>query len=211
MTEVAPAPASRRGIAPARFAAVAVVAALLGIAGAAGVHRVLHRGGGSNALALPSLNGQIVWNRGERPEPPLALHDQTGAAFSLASERGRTVLLAFLGSACRRCAAVARAIDQTIGLLPASARPQLVIVGTAGDTPVDARAAVTRWQLPRGVRWLVGTGAELARVRHDFGIPAAAHVLYLIDKGGYERTGYLYPFLPNVVAGDLKTLAGESS
>lgn len=220
MTEVASARAGRRGIAPSRFAVVAVVAALLGTAGAAGVHRSLHRGGAAPArFAPPSLNGQIVWDRGERPEPSLVLRDQDGAAFALASARGRTVLVAFLGSRCGRCSAVARAIGQTIGLLPSGARPELAIVGTPGDTPVDARAAVKRWQLPRGVHWLVGSAAQLARVRHDFGVPATrtraglepAHVLYLIDRDGYERAGYLYPFLPNVVAGDLARLAGEGS
>ena len=212
MTEgVAPAPASRRGIAPARLALVAVVAALLGIAGAAGAHRVLQHGG-TAPLALPSLNGQIVWDKGERAEPPVLLRDQNGATVSLAADRGSTVVVAFLASRCGQCAAVARTLRQTLGLLPGGARPQLVIVGTSGDTPVDARAAVKRWQLPRDVHWLVGTGGQIARVRHDFGIPTVkAHVLYLIDKSGYERTGYLYPFLPDVVARDLRTLAGEAS
>jgi hypothetical protein len=34
-------------------------------------------------------------------------------------------------------------------------------------------------------------------------------VLYLIDRRGFERTGYLFPFLPNFVALDLRTLHGE--
>jgi hypothetical protein len=33
--------------------------------------------------------------------------------------------------------------------------------------------------------------------------------LYLIDRRGFERTGYLFPFLPNFLALDLETLARE--
>jgi len=33
--------------------------------------------------------------------------------------------------------------------------------------------------------------------------------LYLIDRKGFERTGYLFPFLPNFVTLDLQTLARE--
>ena len=35
--------------------------------------------------------------------------------------------------------------------------------------------------------------------------------LYLIDRRGFERSGYLWPYLPNFVALDLRTLAGEST
>jgi hypothetical protein len=35
--------------------------------------------------------------------------------------------------------------------------------------------------------------------------------LYLIDRRGDERAGYLFPFLPNFVALDLRTLARERS
>jgi hypothetical protein len=33
--------------------------------------------------------------------------------------------------------------------------------------------------------------------------------LYLIDRRGFERTGYLFPFLPNFVALDLRSLGRE--
>jgi hypothetical protein len=32
--------------------------------------------------------------------------------------------------------------------------------------------------------------------------------LLLIDRGGYERSGYLYPFAPRFVKHDLAALAG---
>ena len=33
--------------------------------------------------------------------------------------------------------------------------------------------------------------------------------VYLIDRRGFERTGYLFPFLPNFIELDLRKLVGE--
>ncbi len=39
---------------------------------------------------------------------------------------------------------------------------------------------------------------------------AHTEALYLIDRHGYERSGYLYPFVPRFVAHDLRTLARDA-
>ena len=63
-----------------------------------------------------------------------------------------------------------------------------------------------------------GAWSRLAVVWHFYGItvdPTSGDivhslVLYLIDRDGYERTAYLYPFLPGFVQGDLARLAGTA-
>jgi hypothetical protein len=43
--------------------------------------------------------------------------------------------------------------------------------------------------------------------QYSAAVPDAA--LYLIDRRGFARTGYLFPFLPNFVALDLRSLGRE--
>jgi cytochrome oxidase Cu insertion factor (SCO1/SenC/PrrC family) len=100
-------------------------------------------------------------------------------------------------------------------------RPALLIVGVnpSGDTPSSIRQAMRKWRLtgPWQWHWLRGTRSQLERVWRAYGIgvePTTNDVthgmaLYLIDRRGFERTGYLFPFLPNFVSLDLRTLAGE--
>jgi cytochrome oxidase Cu insertion factor (SCO1/SenC/PrrC family) len=67
-------------------------------------------------------------------------------------------------------------------------------------------------------RWLLGTKAQLApvwrkyhiQVRRTTGDIEHTDAVYLVDSSGFERAGMVYPFLPNWVATDLKTLARES-
>ena len=203
--------------------------ALLLIAGAAavgvGLGVAIHElGSGSSSSSTsnpPGLHGQATWRPGERLAPDFTLADQTGHPVSLSSLRGRTVMLTFLGSRCRRaCAAEVRSLRIALRLLPASARPVLVIVSVdpAHDTPASARAAVARWGLGAGGgwRWLLGTREQLAPVwsRYRIEIPSSATAdapspVYLIDREGYERAGLLYPFPPGWPSGDLRILAGD--
>ena len=65
----------------------------------------------------------------------------------------------------------------------------------------------------------MGSKAQLSRVwkkyrifvKRTSGDIEHTDALYLIDAGGYERAGMVYPFLPTWVSTDLKTLAGETS
>jgi len=88
------------------------------------------------------------------------------------------------------------------------------------DTPASARAAARKWGLAKVAawHWLMGTHAELARAWRSYDIFVApprdgdiAHTeaLYLIDRRGDERSGYLYPFVPSFVTLDLRALANE--
>jgi cytochrome oxidase Cu insertion factor (SCO1/SenC/PrrC family) len=102
-------------------------------------------------------------------------------------------------------------------------RPTLVVVGInpSGDTPSSIRHAMAKWRLagPWEWHWLRGTYSQLERVWSAYGITVEpgtndiAHgmALFLIDRHGFERTGYLFPFLPNFVALDLQKLAEEQA
>jgi cytochrome oxidase Cu insertion factor (SCO1/SenC/PrrC family) len=205
-----------------RFVALLLGLAVLGGIGAGAIAHTVARGTTDAALALPSLHGQASWTAGERPAPPFALRDQTGAFVSLRGLRSRAVLLTFFDSQCEeQCPIMGRQLAVMLRRMPAADRPTLVLVSVnpAGDTPASIRRAMREWRLagPWRWHWLRGTKKELASVWRDYGItvePTTNDIthglaLYLIDRKGFERTGYLFPFLPNFVTLDLQTLARE--
>jgi cytochrome oxidase Cu insertion factor (SCO1/SenC/PrrC family) len=205
-----------------RLALIAIAAG--GVTGV-GLGLVAHFVAGDPAqggLALPSLHGQASWTAGERPAPAFALRDQNGAVVSLRSLRSRPVLLTFFDSRCEeQCPIMGRQLAILLRRIRSADRPTLAIISVnpAGDTRASIRRAMGEWRLagPWRWHWLRGTRTELAAVWRDYGITVEpttndiTHGLafYLIDRRGFERTGYLFPFLPNFVARDLKTLAGE--
>ena len=77
----------------------------------------------------------------------------------------------------------------------------------------------SKWGLagPWRWHWLNALATQLASVWRPYGItvePTSNDIvhslaLYLIDRRGYERTAYLFPFLPGFVQGDLARLAAR--
>jgi cytochrome oxidase Cu insertion factor (SCO1/SenC/PrrC family) len=138
---------------------------------------------------------------------------------SLARLRGRPVLLTFLDSQCTsECPIQGRQLASILRRLPAAERPTLVVVSVdpSGDTPASIRTATRKWGLAGawGWHWLNGSTTRLRVVWHQYGItvdPTSGDiqhslVLYLIDRDGFERTAYLFPFLSGFVQGDLAKL-----
>jgi cytochrome oxidase Cu insertion factor (SCO1/SenC/PrrC family) len=213
----------RRNLGP--LVALGLCAAIaIGVVAGVGLHR-LQGDHGLLGVQRPAtgLHGQATWAAGTHPAPAIsALYDQRSHVFSLGSLHGRTVAIAFFDSHCNQaCPLEGRALAAAERSLPRSQRPVLVIVSVnPRDTAASTRAAVRRWGLA-GVtpwQWLRGTHAELATVWRDYHIFVAppragdiAHTeaLYLIDRRGDERSGYLYPFVPRFVTLDLRTLATE--
>ena len=199
------------------FVAAVASAAVVGIATGVVLHDVF---GTKRALArpaLPALYGQATWKQGEAPAPVFTLRDQRGRRVSLASLRGRSVVLAFMDSLCTaECPIEARQLAAAVRAVRFPARPRLAIVSVdLADTPRTIAAAVRRWRLPAGTEWLLGTHAELARVWRAYGIEvrpvqgdiAHADAFYVLDRRGDERAGYATPFLPGLLAIDLRRLA----
>jgi cytochrome oxidase Cu insertion factor (SCO1/SenC/PrrC family) len=194
-----------------------LVALLAGtLAAAGGATAALSR---SHAHAARLL-GDATWAQGARPAPAFTLHESSGGRFSLAGQRGRVVALTFLSSACRAlCPLVGRALVDVGDALPASERPELVVVSVdpKGDTRASVRRAERRLGRDVDVRWLVGTHAQLARVWRAYGVQVRpvpgdiehTTVVYLIDRRGDERVGALFPFSLPVLKQDERELARE--
>ena len=191
-----------------------VVGVLIGVA----VHLWRQPAAAASPLRLPALHGEATWAAGVRPAPAFTLRDQTGRSVSLTALRGRAVVLAFMDSRCRQaCPVEGKMIAAAVRQVRRAARPQLLVVSVdpAGDTPTSIRRATRAWRLPGGVRWLVGSRAALRRVWHLYDIavlPTAGDILhstavYVIDPRGDERAGFLVPFVPGLLAGDLRVLA----
>jgi cytochrome oxidase Cu insertion factor (SCO1/SenC/PrrC family) len=207
-----------------RLAMMILLGAVVVGAGGGAILRLLHGSGTAAARpALPTLHGQAVWKAGARRAPNFVLRDQSGIAVSLASLRGSPVVLTFLDSQCKSsCPIEGRQLGSILRRLPDAQRPTLVIVSVdqSGDTPAGIRHALAKWNLngPWTVHWLnARTHAQLASVWRSYGIrvvPATNDIvhslaLYLIDRRGFERTAYLFPFLPGFVQRDLGRLARE--
>lgn len=212
-----------RAAAPPRrlpFGLLLLCVAVVGVAGGI-VARELRAP--AAAPALPAFHGQGVWSPGQRPAPAFALRDQYGSRVSLATLRGRPVVLTFLDSKCTsECPLAGRELGSIMRRLPAASRPALVVVSVdpQGDTPRSIAHALAKWKLagPWTVHWLnAPTRARLAQVWKAYHVqvePTTNDVLhslalFLIDKHGDERTAYLFPFLQSFVQTDLARLAGE--
>lgn len=206
----------------ARVAAVLLAAILLGLGGGVALHFLLARPAPAAIVTERyGLDGQAAWPPGARPAPAIdTLPDQTGRRFSLGSLHGQTVALVFFDSHCNQeCPLEGRELAAAEQSLPAAQRPVLVAVSVNPlDTAASAARAARAWGLAAVApwHWLMGTGAQLARVWKAYGIYVGRPVngdiphteaLVLIDPRGYERSGYLYPFGQRFVTHDLAVLS----
>jgi cytochrome oxidase Cu insertion factor (SCO1/SenC/PrrC family) len=208
----------------ARTAAVLVAAGLVGAGAGAAGHLLL---GASHSASVVSerfgMEGQAAWAPGTRVAPSIdTLPDQTGRLFSLAALRGHPVALVFFDSHCNQeCPLQGRELAAAEASLPAAERPILVAVSVNPlDTPASAAKAARAWRLA-GVapwHWLMGSRAALAPVWRKYNIYVGrakdgdiphTEALILIDRRGYERSAYLYPFGQPFVTHDLGVLGRE--
>lgn len=214
----------------ARVALEAVVLAVV-VGGVALVVLTLLRPSSPAAAAgtAGSGSGTLRWSLHGAVAPALGLPDQNGRRTTVAALRGHVVLLTFLDSKCTNlCPIEGAQLAQVQHDVPAADRPELVVVSV---NPADTRASVARfvrqagWSRPW--RWLLGTKRTLAPVWNAYHIGvrfshgravqtgnttirvagSVSHTiaLYVIDRQGRERFGYLPPFRPAAVA---KVVAG---
>jgi cytochrome oxidase Cu insertion factor (SCO1/SenC/PrrC family) len=205
---------------------IAVFAVLLGVGLGFGLHQLLSTSSSPATIVTSrhGLDGQATWAEGVRAAPPITtLRDQSGRPFSLASLHGKTVAIVFFDSHCKQeCPLEGHALAAAERALPAAQRPVLVAVSVnPADTPASVRAAVRSWGLS-GVApwyWLMGGRGRLGPVWRDYHIYVAprpingdiAHTeaVFLVDRRGFERSDYLFPFAPRFVTHDLRVLAKE--
>jgi cytochrome oxidase Cu insertion factor (SCO1/SenC/PrrC family) len=210
---------------PARLAGFLLAVAALGVGVGFGVHRLTARTAVAPATVSTrfGMHGEAAWAEGARRAPVIdTLRDQTGKLFSLASLRGRSVAVVFFDSHCnRQCPLEGRELAAIERSLPAAQRPVLVAFSVnPRDTPASVRTAAGAWGLAAVARWhwLTGGRAELARAwsAYHVYVGRAVHgdiphteAVYLIDRRGYERSAYLYPFAQRFMRHDMVALARE--
>ncbi len=202
--------------------AALILAVLLGAGIGAAIHAAATTSVSRSAAASGGqLYGQATWPQGKAPAPAIhGLRDQSGRPFSLASTRGHTVVVAFFDSHCNQaCPLEGRALATAERSIPAARRPVLVVVSVnPRDTAASSRAAVRKWGLAELApwHWLRGSPGTLAQAWRAYRIFVApprdgdivhTEAIYLLDRRGYERSAYVYPFAPRFVTADLGTLA----
>jgi len=209
---------------PAWIAVCLFVAVILGLGVGFGVHRLTARTAAAPATVSTrfGMHGEAAWAAGTQPAPMIdTLRDQTGRLFSLASLRGRSVAIVFFDSHCKQeCPLEGRALAAAEQSLPPAQRPVLVAVSVNPlDTPASAASAAKAWGLASFApwHWLMGTRKQLAPVWAAYRIYVSPHpvdgdiehteAVYLVDRRGYMRSGYQYPFLSRFVTSDLHTMA----
>lgn len=183
----------------------------------------------STSTAVPvSDTPAATWHAGRRRAPAFALSDSGGSPLSLASLRGRPVILTFIDPLCRDyCPLEAQHLNTVVQSFPAAEKPAVVAVSvnTAGNKPAIFAQDKRKWQLVPQWRWAIGSDAQLARVWRAYGIDvlvstrkvagvtvrrvAHTEAAYVIDRNGFERAIFLWPYSAKGVVSTLRSLASE--
>jgi cytochrome oxidase Cu insertion factor (SCO1/SenC/PrrC family) len=158
----------------------------------------------ANRTADPILAESIAGPSGplNYPAPPFRLTGQRGRPVSLASLRGKAVLLTFLDPACTTGCPVAQEFRDAGQLLGASSRDVALVAITLGSSYRSAAVIgsfTRREQLDTVANWLFLTGSspQLQRVWRAYSVTAfglsagaaAGHTsqVYVIDRAGRVR------------------------
>lgn len=204
---------------------IALLALVIGLGAGVGLYELTRPASAplvaSNVLLRDGMYGDATWAAGSVRAPAInSLRDQSGSRFALSSLHGHTVALVFFDSYCRQeCPLEGRQLAAAELRLPVAQRPQLVVVSVnPKDSPASVARAIREWGLA-GVapwHWLMGTHAQLAPIWAEYHIQVSPPIdgdinhteaLYLIDRKGYERAGYLWPFGSRFATDDMRALA----
>jgi len=182
--------------------------------------------GRAGAPAVPvSATPAATWAAGELRAPAFRLQDAKGNSFSLASLRGRPVIVTFIDPLCRDyCPTEAKHLNDVANAFPADAKPAIVAVSVNvyGNAPRVLEQDVRKWQLVPQWRWGIGSSGQLSRVWgayniqvlvsskkiagidvHQIGHTEAA---YVIDAKGYQRALFVWPYSAGGVVSTLRAL-----
>jgi protein SCO1/2 len=177
---------------------------------------VAHRSPRADGDAVARLHGDTVWAAGARPAPPIRLRDQHGRIVTLAAIRSKVLLITFMDSHCTtECPVEGHQLAVVQRSFSRPDRPEIVVVSVnPADTPRSARRFGRRRGWRGGWEWLMGSSAQLRRVwrAYDIEVDPTSHdilhsaALYVVDRHGDERSGYVAPFLPQLVTADVRAL-----
>lgn len=165
-----------------------------------------------------TLSGGLVIKAGTVPAPDFTLRDQRGATVSLADLRGQVIAITFLDTQCLNlCPLQASLLGTVQSHLGPQASFAVVVVSVRpdADTPAAIATFATAHGLGGHLYWLNGTRSELSDVWNRYGVGvqvasgdlAHSSVIYLIDRTGYERVGFVDVPQSTWVENDVRILA----
>jgi cytochrome oxidase Cu insertion factor (SCO1/SenC/PrrC family) len=209
-----------------RFVYVAVP--LLAVAAVSLAFALRSSGSSRTSTVEPASDeAAATWPAGKKRAPAIALRDEHGRAVSLASLRGRPVLITFIDPLCRDfCPLEAQHLSDAVR--GAGTKPAIlaVSVNTAGNSPTVLALDRRKWQLVPQWRWGIGSGAQLAQVWKRYGIQvivakkkvagvqvqqvAHTEAAYLVDAAGWQRAVFLWPYSASAVTKALDGLGAPA-
>lgn len=174
----------------------------------------------ASGTQLSGVGTPYTWGPGRRRAPAFRLTGENGRPVSLAAYRGRPVIITFVDPMCRDlCPLAAHVLDQVDRDLPPSQRPVIlgVSVNVYGDSHADLRRDSRRWDLVPQWHWAIGPRRSLEAVWRAYHVGVSVstttmagttvhsvshdEVAFLVDRSGYVRALYGWPYYPeNVVA-----------
>jgi len=183
----------------------------------------------AGSSAVPLARGPAAtWAAGTLRAPDFSLADENGAPFSLASYRGRPVVVTFIDPLCRDyCPLEAKHLSAVVRSFPAGQRPAIVAVSVnvRGNARKNLLQAAGKWNVVPQWRWGIGSEAQLARVwkRYHVGVLVTSKKVagvvvhdvvhteasYVIDAAGYQRAIFLWPYSAEAVTRTLNQLASS--
>jgi protein SCO1/2 len=185
---------------PSRLVLALITLCACALAALAGV---LLAGRGDDSAVVASANG---WAGAVRPPgaraPSFALADQDGRRVTMASLRGRPVVMTFVYSTCEEtCPAQVQTIRGALDELGRDMPVLGVSVDPANDTSARARRFLNEQRMTGRMRFLLGDRRSLAPVWRGYGIApqrgALDHSAYvvLVDADGRQRVGFPFSAL----------------
>jgi protein SCO1 len=146
------------------------------------------------------------------------LTDQDGRTVSLASFKGRPLILTFMYSTCKdTCPLQANQIRGALDQLGDDAVPAVAIsVDPKNDTEDRAKRFIVQKQLNGRMQFLLGSRAQLAPIWKEYGIQpqgkAFDHTAYVVilDSKGRQRVSFpVAKLTPEGLAHDVRVLQRE--
>jgi protein SCO1/2 len=205
--------------ASSRFASPALACALLVALGCAGCGSVSSAATSSASAGGSGLQGLIL--NPPKPAPPLALRNYTGSRVSLATLRGKAVLVTFVYTHCPDvCPLIVSALaaaQREMGAKASMMRVVAVTVDPKGDTPAAVRSYLAARGATGRMDYLLGTRAQLAPTWKAWDVAVttgtnqltAGHsaVVYGITASGRMAVVYPVNFTPQQIVHDVPLLA----
>ncbi|MBV9681278.1 MAG: SCO family protein [Solirubrobacterales bacterium] len=190
------------------------LAALLGGCGSSGVAT----GEATNGVVGSGLQGLVL--RPQKPEPPLALRNYTGAQVNLRAFRGQAVLVTFVYT---HCPDVCPLIVSNLAAAQRQLGPrahEVHIVAVTVDPKNDTSTAVRKFLAARGAAgrmdYLIGSRRELLPVWNTWGVAvnvnkyedteAHSALLFGITPAGKIAVVYSSNFTPAQIVHDVPLL-----